>query len=168
MAVDVVDQGKCKSDGDADIGKKRGKLKRYIPPSDRMTRLMAKQTSHSNQSYCCGSFGTWGGSISVTLSLSLTSKIWSDIMISNYWLFLNRKLYIVSYRVLHSKWDFFFGLHGGDENSHIWVMWKDGLRLSPMFISSQSITLSIHIQHDHHAVVFCIYASCLERIRQLL
>lgn len=70
MAVDVVDQGKCKSDGDADIGKKRGKLKRYIPPSDRMTRLMAKQTSHSNQSYCCGSFGTWGVSISVTLSLS--------------------------------------------------------------------------------------------------
>lgn len=131
-----------------------------------MTRLVAKQTSHSNQSYCCGSFGTWGGSISVTLSL--TSKIWSDIMISNYWLFLNRKLYIVSYRVLHSKWDFFFGLHGGDENSHIWVMWKDRLRLSPMFSSSQSITLSIHIQHDRHAVVFCIYASCLKRIRQLL
>lgn len=57
-------------------------------------------------------------------------------------------------------------LHGDDGNSHIWLLWKSGIQVESLFISAQSITVNVKIQHDHSLFVTCVYASCLKRVRE--
>lgn len=51
-------------------------------------------------------------------------------------------------------------------NSHIWILWKSGIQVEPLFISAQSLTVNVRLQHDRSLFVTCVYASWLKRVRK--
>lgn len=63
---------------------------------------------------------------------------------------------------------FHFWLHGGEGNLYIWILWKHDIHVEPLFISAQSITITVILQPDRQFFITCVYASCLKRVRRSL
>lgn len=55
-------------------------------------------------------------------------------------------------------------LHGGETNKYIWIMWQEGMEVTPIHVFFQSLTVHRQIPKQPSFVASFIYASCLARL----
>lgn len=59
-------------------------------------------------------------------------------------------------------------MHGGDVNSHMWILWKPDWSVEQLYITDQAFTVRVRINATQSCIASFVYASCLKRIRQNL
>lgn len=59
-------------------------------------------------------------------------------------------------------------LHGGTINTHIWILWKQGITIEPLWVTDQAITVRVATNGTDDIISTLVYASCLKRIRARL